>query len=143
MRKNLIFIIIVAIVIGVGALWNSKGDFSSWGKKDTSWYVVYLNNNQIYFGHIASIKDDTLVLENVYFAEAYKEPAQASASKNFALEQTPKQSMRMVRRGDEKILSSDHTLFINRAIILYWEKLTPESEVVKMLKEAKVKEDGK
>lgn len=137
MRKKIIFIAIIVVILGAGTVWSSKGDFSSWGKRgDISWYAVYLTNNQIYFGHISSVRKDTIVLKDVHFAEANQEPTQSSVSKNFALQQAPKQLVRMVRRGDDKVLSSDHTLFINRATVLYWEKLTSESEVVNLLKEA-------
>ncbi len=135
MRKKIIFISVVAGILVLGALWNSKDKIVSLGKKDIAWYAVHLGNNQIYFGHIASVTDSTVTLADTYFLESYQEPAPKALSKNFALEQTPQQSVRLVRRGDEKVLSSDHTLFINRAAVLYWEKLMPESEVVKLLLE--------
>lgn len=137
MRKNLIFIGVVAVVLCVGTLWNSKNTLSSWGKRDTSWYAVYLTNNQVYFGHIASIKDDTIVLENVHFAEAYQEQVPVATSTKFALTQAPKQTFRISQRGNDKMLSSDHKLFVNRTSVLYWEKFSPEAEVVKLLEEGK------
>ncbi|MBI3634021.1 MAG: hypothetical protein HY228_00160 [Candidatus Yonathbacteria bacterium] len=135
MCKKIIFIAIIAVILGVGTVLSSKGDFSSWGKRDSSWYAVYLINNQVYFGHISSVREDKIILKDVHFAEAYQDPMQVSTSKNFALQQAPKQSMRMVRRGDDKVLSSDHTFFVNRIAVLYWEKLSSESEVVKLLEE--------
>lgn len=135
MHKKIIFISVVAGILVLGALLNSKDSLVSFGKKDTTWYAVHLSNNQIYFGHIASVTDSTIVLADTYFVESYQEaPPAAALSKNFALEQAPQQSFRLVRRGDEKVLSSDHTFFINRATVLYWEKLMPESEVVVLLK---------
>ena len=136
MRKKIIFIAVVAAVLGAGMLWNSKAGVPSLGKKDISWYAVHLANNQVYFGHIASVTDSTITLTDTYFLESYQEPAPKAVSKNFALQQTPPPSMRLVRRGDEKILSTDHTLFVNRAVVLYWEKLTSESEIANLLKEA-------
>lgn len=137
MRKKIIFIAVIASIFGIGMLWNSKGSITSFSKKNTSWYAVHLGNNQVYFGHIASVTDSTITLADTYFLESYQEPAPKAVSKNFALQQTPPPSVRLVRRGDEKILSSDHTLFINRASVLYWEKLTSESEIANLLKEAK------
>lgn len=137
MRKNLIFICIVIMVLCVGTLWSSKNTPFSWGKKDTSWYAVYLTNNQVYFGHIASIRKDEIVLENVHFAEAYQEQAPVAKSEKFVLTQVPKQTFRISQRGNEKMLSSDHKLFINRISVLYWERFSPDAEVVKLLEEGK------
>lgn len=137
MRKKLIFICIVALVAGVVVLLDPRNSGFSWGKRDTSWYAVYLTNNQVYFGHIASIKDDVLVLEDAYFAEAYQEPAQVAKGKTFAIEQPAKQAFRVTQRGNEKMLSSDHKLFINRSSVLYWEKFSPNAGIVKLIEEAK------
>lgn len=101
------------------------------------WYAVYLTNNQVYFGHIASIRKDEIVLENVHFAEAYQEQAPVAKSEKFVLTQVPKQTFRISQRGNEKMLSSDHKLFINRISVLYWEKFSPDAEVVKLLEEGK------
>lgn len=127
---------VVAVVLLVGALWNSNNSFA-WRKKDTSWYAVYLTNNQVYFGHIASIKDDAIALEDVHFAEAYQEPAQVVKGQHFALQAVPRQTFRVTERGNEAMLSSDHKLFINRTSVLYWEKFSPNADIVKLLEESK------
>ncbi len=134
-----IFAFILAILVLGGVAFSAKGRITErlQGATSSSWYAVHLANNQVYFGHIASVTDSTITLVDTYFLESYQEPAPKATSKNFALEQTPQQSMRLVRRGDEKILSSDHTLFVNRSAVLYWEKLTSESEIANLLKEAK------
>lgn len=141
MRKNLIFIGVVALLIVAGSLWNDeKFHFLSnvkcqWSNVDCPWYAVYLTNNQVYFGHIASKNNDTILLEDVHFAEAYQEPAVVAKSEKFALTQAPKQTFRISQRGNEKMLASDHKLFINRPAVLYWEKFSPNAEVVKLLEE--------
>lgn len=137
MRRNIIFIGVVVAVLAAGMLWDSKNPMSSWGKKDTSWYAVYLTNNQVYFGHISSIRRDEIVLENVHFAEAYQEQVPVATSAKFALTTAPKQTFRISQRGNEKMLSSDHKLFINRTSVLYWEKFSPDAEVVKLLEEVR------
>lgn len=137
-RKTISALILAVLVLG-GVVFSTKGRIAErfQGHALVSWYAVHLANNQVYFGHITSVTDSTITLADTYFLESYQEPAPKAVSKNFALEQTPKQSVRLVRRGDEKILSSDHTLFVNRSAVLYWEKLTPESEIANLLKEAK------
>lgn len=104
---------------------------SRWSNASSDWYAVHLNNNQVYFGHIVSIDANTLVLKDTYFAEVYDEPTAKATSKSFSVEQAPKQTLRMVKRGDTSALLTDHTLFINRSAVVYWEKLTNGSEVVR------------
>ena len=137
MRKKIIFIAVVAAILGAGVLWNSRDGAVSFGKKDTSWYAVHLANNQVYFGHITSVSDSTVTLADAHFLETYQEATPTATSKSFAIAGEPRQSMRLVRRGDEKILSTDHMLYVNRSVVLYWEKLTLESEIANLLKEAK------
>lgn len=139
-NRKTIFAFILAVLILGGVAFSAKGRITErlqGSAAPSSWYAVHLANNQVYFGHIISVTDSTITLADTYFLELYQEPAPKAESKSFALQQTPPPSMRLVRRGDEKILSSDHTLFVNRASVLYWEKLTAESEIVNLLREAK------
>lgn len=137
-RTTTIFFIVALLVLG-GLIVSGKGDFvgrpQSGGSQ--SWYAVHLNDGQIFFGHITVLSDSTITLTDAHFLESYDEPLETAVSKSFALAPVPKRSVRLVRRGDEKALSSDHTLFVNRASVIYWEKLAPESEVAGLLKEAK------
>lgn len=137
LRKKLIFVVVVMVVLAAGALWGSKDGSASWGKKNQEWVAVYLNNNQVYFGHIVSTRGDTLVLKDVHFAEQVNIPAEKSTSKNFAVEQPARQTFRLTQRGDDSVLTSDHTLYVNRTNVLYWEKLDKSSEIVKMLEGGK------
>lgn len=143
MRKKLIFVVVVVLIVAAGSLWNAKKPYflsnvtCQSSNVNCPWYAVYLTNNQVYFGHIASLKDDTLALENVHFAEAYQEPAQVVKGKTFAIEQPAKQTFRVTQKGNDRMLSSDHKLFINRTSVLYWEKFSPDAEVVKLLEASK------
>lgn len=137
-RTTTIFFIVALLVLS-WIIVSGKGDFvgrlQSGGSQ--SWYAVHLNNGQIYFGHITTLSDSTITLADAHFLETYEVPAPQAVSESFALAPLPQQSVRLVRRGDEKALSSDHTLFLSRASVLYWEKLAPESEVVSLLTKAK------
>lgn len=133
LRKKLIFIVVVLVILAVVALFGSRGNMSSWGKADNAWYAVYLNNNQVYFGHIAGVKDDVITLKDVRYAEQVTVPAQIAKSKNFAVEQPAQQSFKITSRGSDATLASDHTLYINRSTVLYWEKLSADAGVVKMI----------
>lgn len=140
MRPKFIFIFIVlaAVVAGGVFFFGKDGLKTDRFNKQASWYAVHLNNGQVYFGHIGALSADTIELADTHFLEAYQESdANASQSENFAITQAPKQVYRLVERGDEKTLATNHTLFINRPSVLFWEKLTPESEIVDLINKQK------
>ncbi len=128
-----IVVVLCIIVVPHSTWWKSKVN-SQWSSVGNAWYAVYLSNNQVYFGHIVSVTDSTITLSDTHFIEVSQEPVLKATSKNFAIEQAPKQTFRLIKRGDEKTLTSDHTLYIDRSAVLYWEKLTADSEVVKLIK---------
>lgn len=140
-QKILFFIILVFVIIGGICFIFVRGDDSflsnvkcHWSQVNCPFYAVHLNNGQVYFGHLVSRSRDTITLSNTHFLELYEQKGDAVAtSSSFALQQAPKQLYRMVERGGDKTLATDHTLFINRTAVLFWEKLTPESEVVKLI----------
>lgn len=133
MKKKIILTFLIALaVIICGSLLFLRGGFASIvGGKSSSWYAVHLNNGQVYFGHIARISDDTITISDTRYLETFEAGDSAvSESKNFAIQQAPKQIYSLVRRGDEKSLATDHTLHINRSAVLFWEKLSSDSEIV-------------
>lgn len=133
MRKENIFIVVIGLLILGVILFFTNGNIHRTSGAGEAWYAVNLNNNQVFFGHITDVNDSTITLTDARFIEIYQEPAPIATSKNFVVEQAPKQTFRVVRRGDDNIFSSDHKLFINREAVLFWEKLTPESEIMKLI----------
>lgn len=139
MRTKIVMFIVVAALIVGGVFYSKRGDHPVVRSgSETSWYAVHLSNGQVYFGHIIALSPDMIALSETYFLEAYQEAdSTVSQSKNFAVTQTPKQVYRLVSRGGEKTLATDHTLFINRSTVLFWEKLTAESDVVSLINKEK------
>lgn len=135
--STFVFILAVVVIFVTAAFTRAFLDNAWKEHTQPTWYAVHLNNNEVYFGHIASLKQDTITLRDVYFLEAYQEPVERSTSNSFALEQAPRQGFRMVERGSEGALLSDHTLYINREMVLYFEKLDPAAQVVKLIEATK------
>lgn len=133
MRLKIIFtfLIALAVIIG-GSFFLIKGGLPSIGAgKSSSLYAVHLNNGQVYFGHLVRVSSDTITMSDTRYLETFVAGASAvSESKNFAVEQSPRQIYSLVRRGDEKSLATDHVLHINRTAVLFWEKLSADSEIV-------------
>lgn len=147
MTKKKIIILAVLIIIVVMAahafLRNGRDGISFLSKVNCQlssascpWYAVHLNNGQVYFGHVSYVSSNTIALKDTYSLEAYTQgDNDVSTSTSFRIEKAPTQIYNLARRGDDKTLSSDHTLFINRAAVLFWEELTADSEVVKLVGE--------
>lgn len=140
MRAKIIltFVVVLAVIFG-GAYFVIKGAPSFVGmEKESSLYAVHLNNGQVYFGEIARITRDRIVLAEAYSIEKYESAGNTLAeSKSFAIAQPPQQIYRLMKHGDEKSLATDHTLHINRSAVLFWEKLSADSDVVSSIKATK------
>ena len=136
LKTTIFTLIILGLIatIGVGIVYGRNRIY-----KDTAWYAVYLNNNQVYFGRIASISDSTITLENVHSIETYQEPTQVSTSQHFSLEQEPAHvSYKVVKKASSTgPIGADTTLYINRTAVWYWEKLTSTSKIVELISQEK------
>ncbi|MBI5078114.1 MAG: hypothetical protein HZB11_01945 [Candidatus Yonathbacteria bacterium] len=130
----LILIVLVTVIFG-GAFFFVKGGPAFFrGEKATSWYAVHLSNGQNYFGHITELSSDKIVVSGAYYLEKYEMgDSTVSQSKNFSVQQMPKQVYQLVRQGDDKNTMTDNTIYINRSSVLFWEKLSADSEVVKSI----------
>lgn len=141
MRKKTFFkIVITLLLIAIaGAVYffvlKDKLNLTTNFKKP--WQAVYLNNNQIYFGHISEIENGTILLSDVYTLQSYQEPMDVATSEHFAIGQPPKQAFKLVKKGGDKIITTDNSMTINLASVVYWEKLTSDSQVVRLIEEGK------
>ncbi|MEK7569119.1 MAG: hypothetical protein AAB497_03330 [Patescibacteria group bacterium] len=137
MRTKIIltFIVVLAIILA-GSFFFVKGGLGSLRGADTApWYAVHLSNGQVYFGHLSRVSPNTITMDDTRYLETYQAGDNSvSQSENFAVQQAPKQIYSLVRRGDEKSLATDHTLYINRASVLFWEKLSADSDIVNSIK---------
>jgi len=119
----IIFILLNSLLVFLPSVMDfSKKIFT----RQPDWYAVHLNNGQVYFGQIKSVTPETITLKEAYFLEA---------------SQTQQQIYSLIKRSKrDTLMPTDDVLFINRAVVLFWEKLTPDSGVVKGILKA---EEGK
>lgn len=143
MRTKIIFTLVLSAVVVIGSLLffvkgtNSLSSVVSCQLSvvNCPFYAVHLSNGQVYFGHLSRVSTNTITMSDTRYLETYQAGNNAvSQSENFAVEQAPKQIYSLVRRGDEKSLATDHTLYINRASVLFWEKLSADSDIVNSIK---------
>lgn len=138
MNKKIIFIIIgiivSVVVVSAVSLEKNPKRASLGSAKSHPWYAVHLNNGHVYFGHLLSATSDTIALGNTYYLEVFTaQQEQVATSTNFQVQQTPQQIYNLARRGNGSSMATDNTLFINKSAVLFWEKLSPGSDMAKSL----------
>jgi hypothetical protein len=134
----LIILIIVGIFLIISLIIFYKPVTHFLGKtlsRQPTYWAVHLTNSQVYYGQIKSVKRDMIVLVDVYYLEPYQ--GQSSTSENFQLQPQNQTIYNFVKRGSSDSLLTDNVLFINRSVVLFWEKLKPESQIVKLIQTAK------
>lgn len=138
-KKFWLFVIIIFVLLSASLATFYK-PFTQLGKKvlfrQPTYYAVHLNNNQVYYGQIKSIKPETIVLADVYYLESYEAQPEPSAGETFQIQPSPQTIYNFVKRGSVDPLLTNNVLFINRSAVLFWEKLKPGSQIVKLIEKA-------
>jgi len=139
-KKNWLILFIIGILFMALMVVFYKPVMNFWRQalsRQPTYWAVHLNNGQVYYGQIKLIKLDTIVLAEVYYLEPYQSQPEASAGKNFQVQPQTQTIYNFVKRGSVDPLLTDHVLFINRSVVLFWEKLKPDSQIVKLIETAK------
>jgi|GEM_PF-2774212 len=98
------------------------------------YYSVQLNNNQVYFGHIKSINSTTIVLTDVFYFESYDSPASSlSTGQDLQVQTQPQKIYNFTKRGVVSPMLTDGQMYINRASVLFWERLSANSDLSKWI----------
>lgn len=105
-----------AIVNGVGGNNQIKSD---------QYQAVFLTDGQIYFGKLASLDDDYVVLEDIYYLQVQQE-VQPDTS------ETPQSQISLAKLGNE-LHGPEDKMFINASQILFWENLKVEGQVTQAI----------
>jgi hypothetical protein len=89
--------------------------------------AVFLNNGQVYFGHINSISNQTLDLRNIYYLQT-----SASSTAAATTTTTSSSNVSLVKLGCELHAPYDQML-INDTQVIFWENIQDSSQVVKAI----------
>lgn len=102
------------------------------------WYAVKLVDGEIFYGQIADLKDDPVVIANVYYnydqakgASAVKGQAKPSEETGLSAQAG---NIRLVKRGKETH-GPDGSMNVVRAQVLFMEPLKADSKVLKAILE--------
>lgn len=98
-------------------------------KKD-QYQAVFLANGQVYFGKIKDMSDKQVSMTNIYYLQ---EQGQAQTEQPEQKDKNNTNQMSLTKLGKE-VHGPEDNLYIERSQVLFWENLTPDSQVVKSIK---------
>ncbi|KKW16570.1 MAG: hypothetical protein UY56_C0014G0005 [Parcubacteria group bacterium GW2011_GWA1_50_14] len=116
-----LFILVVLFAAGV-----FSRDFPKVDKN--KWQAVFLNNNQVYFGHIKNEEGGYIALTNIFYLRAAEPLQQGSQGEP---------QLSLVKLGSE-LHGPEDMMHIPKNVILFWEDLKDDSQVVQTIKGAAV-----
>ncbi|MBI3889265.1 hypothetical protein HY312_01650 [Candidatus Saccharibacteria bacterium] len=134
-RKIFIAIILIVLVIAGGVLtWYNSMQTSGYYIQSNKYQVVVLSNNQIYFGKLQRLSDQSYRLTSVYYLQ---EQSTAGASTDPAAKADQAASTatpQLVKLGNE-LHGPDDAMFFNDTQVLYWENLKSDGKVSKAIED--------
>jgi hypothetical protein len=89
------------------------------------WQSVFLNNGQVYFGHLRKAQNDYVEIKNVYYLRA-AQTLQPPASI------TPAPSFELVKLGGE-LHGPEDAIYLEKSSVLFWENMRGDSQVVQAI----------
>ncbi len=131
-RWFLILVVVIAIIFaGLYTIsrvtnWNILGiDKTGFNGK---WQAVFLSNGQVYFGQIASEKDDVIILKDIYYLQVTRklQPAETEAGQD-------QNELSLVKLGNE-LHGPEDEMRINNDHVLFIEDLKPDGKVVRAIR---------
>ena len=121
-----IIVILILVLIGLGWWWSKgMGGGLSGGTTD-GYQAVFLTNNQVYFGKLATASGDYVTLKDIFYLQV-GQPLQPSQ---------PNSNVNLVKLGGELHGPTDQ-MKINREHILFIEDLKSDSQVMKGIEQYK------
>lgn len=127
-RGSVVLLFSVTVLLAALALFlYSGGSNPARAIKQDKYQAVFLNNGQVYFGHINELGNKYLNLGSIYYL-------QTSSTDSSQATSTPS-NVTLVKLGCELHGPYDQ-MIINNDQVLFWENLQDSSQVVSKIKEA-------
>ncbi len=99
-------------------------------QKEARWYAVKLVNGEVFYGKIADITADPILITNVYYN--YDQLINKKGAVDEKINNKNDEKLKIVKRGNETY-GPDGTMNIIRSQILYMEPLRQDSEIIKAI----------
>lgn len=118
-------IIIIGVILILVVLVRGQGLLI---RRPEAYQAVFLDNGQVYFGKLKSLNRDFLSLTDIYYLRAGT--LQQAGSENLA------NALDLVKLGAEVHAPKDE-MIINKAHVLFYEELSGNGEVIKLIQKHK------
>ena len=128
-----IVLFITAILIAVVA-WFNVTQTSGYFIQPSKYQVVVLSNNQIYFGKLQRLKDQSYRLTSVYYLQEQSNKDTAADPAVKADQAASTATPQLVKLGNE-LHGPDDAMFFNDTQVLYWENLKSDGKVSKAIED--------
>ncbi|RYF28296.1 MAG: hypothetical protein EOO17_05110 [Chloroflexi bacterium] len=135
-KQRVILGIVVVVVIAAGAFvtWRVMSQTSGYFIQKEKYQVVVLANNQIYFGKLQRLKDQSYRLTNVYYLQQQETTNATAETPKPADQSSSSGTPQLVKLGNE-LHGPDDAMFFNDSQVLYWENLKSDGKVSKSIEE--------
>lgn len=134
-KRRIILGIVVCLAVIVGGVltWLTVSQTSGYYVQSNKYQVVVLSNNQIYFGKLQRLNDQSYRLTSVYYLQeqATTDTSDPAAKADQAASTATPQ---LVKLGNE-LHGPEDAMFFNDTQVLYWENLKPDGKVSKAIEE--------
>jgi hypothetical protein len=114
--------IAIAAALSIGAF--TSGDR---GVKNDQYQAVFLENGQVYFGHLSNINGSYANLTDIYYLQVQQDGIQEGENNAAADPQ-----ISLAKLGNE-LHGPEDVMYISRDKILFWENMQNDSDVVEAI----------
>lgn len=101
--------------------------------KRDKYQAIFLNGGQVYFGKIKDFNAKFIKIEDIYYLRVQQQVQPGSDQ--------PVQDISLAKLGNE-LHGPEDTMVINRDMVIFWENLKDEGQVVKAITEYKKNPDA-
>jgi len=132
-------LIVASIAVTAAFAVNVFKSFSSSSLvKDSQFQAVFLDNGQVYFGHLSDVNDEYIRLTNIYYLQVEQQiqPDQETKGEEAA----PQQQISLAKLGNE-LHGPEDEMFVQRSKVVFWENLKTDGQVTQAI-ESFVSGDG-
>lgn len=129
-RRKFLLVVIIVVIIGIAGFVIFYKNKNTSNQKDSVYSAVFLSNGQVYFGKIDAVKNNYLILSDIYYIQSVP-GGQPSGQGNGT-----SGNVSLVKLGNELHGPTDK-MFINSASVLFYENLRTDSKVVQSIQSSK------
>ena len=132
--------VIVLILAWIDVNMHFTSAFQSEREARAKWQAVFLNNGQVYFGHLTRNSFDSWKLSDVYYIQVTKvpvisqdEPEKKNGNKTEAPQPIQEETRNTLVKMTSDLHSPENTMTIPSSNILFWQNLSKDSNIVQTI----------